>query len=237
MKRRTFLLSAGALALAGCAVRPKPLGVYDITEVEAPVYRVGDRWTYRRTDGYNGLPRGILTRAVTAVGDDGISIQTKDEHGRLIDDAQFVEPGLQLAGTFSEDGPITGRCNPPYRKYDFPLVSGKRWQQSFYLQRTDPWGVRNYVTASLYAEGWEDIEIAGKPYRAIIVRRSLNLGEKSFFEGTMYRYETEWYAPALRGFVRMETREEYYRQRAQVMGGSENGDRFIYELQSFELGA
>ena len=58
--------------------------------------------------------------------------------------------------------------------------------------------------------------------------------ESSFWESTLYRYETEWYAPALRSFVRLETREEFYRQRQRGLGALENGDRFIYELLSFE---
>lgn len=237
MNRRNFLISAGALAVVGCASRPTPRGVYEITEVEAPVYRVGDRWVYRRTDGYNGLARGTLSYTVMAVGENNLHIEVLDENGRLIDDARYAAPGLQVSGTFSEDGPVTGRCDPPYREYDFPLVAGKQWRQNLYLQRTDPWGTRNYVSASCYTEGWVEVEVAGQTHRALIIRRSLNLGQKSFFEGTMYRYETEWYVPALRGFARMETREDYYRRRSQVMGISDNGDRFLYELQSFEPGA
>ncbi|HEY9380184.1 MAG TPA: hypothetical protein VIQ01_02955 [Burkholderiales bacterium] len=243
MDRRTFLMSASALAVAGCATAPR--GVYEITEIPAPTYHVGDRWTYRRTDGYNSLPRGILTRAVTAVDPSGIRIVTQDENGRVIDDARYKAPGLQLAGTFSEDGPMIGRCATPFREYDFPLVAGKRWRDAFYLDRDDLGGTRNYVTATLYAEGWEDIHVADGNFHALVLRRLLNLGEKSFWYGTMYRYETEWYVPALRSFARMQTVEEYYDRSGGGNGGSgggrgggggiRNGDRFIYELQSFQL--
>ena len=245
MDRRTFLMSASALTVAGCAIRPTPRGVYELTEVPAPTYRVGDRWTYRRTDGYNGLPRGILTRAVTAVDAGGIRIITQDENGRVIDDARYQAPGLQLAGTFSEDGPMIGRCATPFREYDFPLVAGKKWRDAFYLDRDDLGGTRNYVTASLYAEGWEDIQVADRSFHALVLRRALNLGEKSFWYGTMYRYETEWYVPTLRSFARMRTEEEYYDRsgggsgsgggRGGGGGGIRAGDRFIYELQSFQL--
>lgn len=234
MKRRTFLAFGGSLALIGCAGRSVPRGVYEPTEVEAPAYRAGDRWTYRRTDGYNGLPRGILTRRVSAVTEGGYVIELRDEEGRLIDEAHFTREGLQQAGTFSEDGPMIGRCEPAYRKYDFPLASGKRWQQAFYLHRSDPGGLRNYVSMSAAVEGWEEVTVGERSYRALVIRRALNLGQKSFWESTLYRYETEWYAPALRSFVRLETREEFYRQRQRGLGALENGDRFIYELLSFE---
>jgi len=242
MDRRSFLVSAGALALAGCAMRPAPRGVYELTEVPAPTYRVGDRWIYKRTDGYNGLPRGTLTREVRAVEENGIRIVTQDEHGHILDDARYEAPGLQLAGTFTEDGPMFGRCQTPFREYDFPLVAGKEWRDAFYLDRDDPGGIRNYVTASLYAEGWEDIQVAGQSFHALVLRRSLNLGEKSFWYGTMYRYETEWYVPALRSFARMETIEEYYDRsgggrRGGGGGGLRNGDRFLWELESFRLAA
>jgi hypothetical protein len=238
MNRRNFLAAAGALTLAGCAA-PAPRGVYETTEIPAPGYRVGDTWTYRRRDAYNGLPRGMLTRSVTAMDDRGIHISTRNEHGNIIDDAIFQAPGLQLAGTFSEDGPMIGRCDPPYRRYDFPLVAGKRWRQDFYLHRTDLGGTRNYVDTSMYAEGWEDIAVGDRSYHALILRRQLNLGQKSFFEGDMYRYETEWYAPAVRSFVRWHTREEFYRLGGGRRGGGltlENGDRFIYELESYQPG-
>lgn len=240
MNRRNFLLSACALTVTGCAMRPAPRGVYEPTEVPAPTYRVGDRWVYKRTDGYNGLARGILTREVTAVEANGIRIVTQDETGRVLDDARYEAPGLQLAGTFSEDGPMVGRCRTPFHEYDFPLVAGKKWRDAFYLDRDDLGGTRNYVTASLYAEGWEDIQAAGQSFHALVLRRSLNLGEKSFWYGTMYRYETEWYVPALRSFARMETTEEFYDRsgggrRGGGGGGLRNGDRFIYELESFQL--
>ena len=53
MNRRAFLAAGGALALGACAA-PR-LGEYEPTVVEAPQWRAGDSWTFRRIDGYNGL--------------------------------------------------------------------------------------------------------------------------------------------------------------------------------------
>jgi len=237
MQRRTFLLATAA-ALAGCATRPSTRGTYETTEVPAPVYNVGDRWTYRRTDGYNGLPRGILTRTVERTDKEGLRIVTRDEHGSVIEDAVYTAPGIKQAGTFSEDGPMVGRCVPPYREYDFPLVAGKRWRDAFYLERSDPGGNRNYVMVSSAAEGWEDVQVGDRSFHALVLRRSMNLGDKSFWYGTLYRHETEWYVPALKAFARMHTNEEFIdRSGGSRDGGGtwRNGDRFIYQLESWQL--
>ncbi|HKO88373.1 MAG TPA: hypothetical protein VJU83_07625 [Burkholderiales bacterium] len=234
MNRRTFLGAAGAAFLVGCAPS-KPLGVYETTEVGAPAWKTGQSWTYRRTDGFNNLPRGILTRSVTRAEPGRIELVTVNEHNAVLDHAVFTEPGIQVAGTLSEEGPVIGRIDPRWRRYDFPLVAGKRWSDNFYLHRTDNQGTRNYVQVTTRVEGWEEINVAGRPYRALILRRSWNLGPRSFFDGTLYREETEWYVPNLGATGRWETTEEYFRGRTPFGATMANGDRFLYVLESTTL--
>lgn len=230
MNRRHFLSAAGALALGACAA-PKPRGAYELTEVPEPMLRPGGRWVYKRTDGYNGLPRGLLTREVLSADAQGIRIRMSNENNAVLDEALFSSPGIQLEGTMSEDGPLTGRMDPGWRRYDFPLVSGKRWEQNFYLHRTDLGGTRNYVYVSTQVEGWEDVKVGNKIFRALVLRRFFNLGQKSHWEGTLYRKDLEWYVPALHGPVRLHTEEEFYYRPPPYFGQLMNGNRFIYELQ------
>ena len=221
----------GAVLAAGCAPA-KPLGVYDSTEIGAPAWKVGQNWRFKRTDSYTNLPRGTLTRSVTAAEAGRIRIETINENGVLLDDAIFTEPGIQVAGTLSEEGPIIGRIDTRWRRYDFPLVSGKRWSDNFYIDRTDNQGTRNYVQLTTRVEGWEDVDVAGRPYRAVILRRNWNLGPRSFFNGLLYRDEIEWYVPRLGAPARWKTYEEYYERRHAIMGPMLKGDSFLYVLES-----
>lgn len=232
-ERRAFLAASGATLLAACAGRG-PLGVVEsTTEVPAPRWRAGDAWTYKRTDLYTKLDAGTLTREVVASGSEGVRIVTRLADGRVLDDAAFSEPGVETSGTLTEDGPITGRFNPPLRVYDFPLVSGKGWRQA--ITRTDSGGFRNYMTGAMRVEGWEEVRVGGRDYRAIILRRSYNLGPKDPFHGESYRHEIEWYAPELRGTARLQTNEWYWERRNDLYSGMMPGYRFLYELQSFKL--
>jgi len=234
MKRRTFLTAGSALLLSACATPPR--GGFDATEVPAPQWRVGDSWTFRRTDGYNGVPRGVLTRTVESVDQNGIRFVTQNEAGNVLDDALFESPGIELSGTLSEDGPVKGVFTPPVRMYDFPLVSGKEWRQS--LVRTDANGYRTPMTASVRIEGWEDVRAGGKSYRALVIRRNFVLGQKNSFAGSLYsgipyREEVEWYVPELRGAARMQV-TEFIATRGMRHAWAP-GDRFLYALENFRL--
>lgn len=229
MKRRTFLAAGGALALAACAVPTR--GDFASAEAPAPQWRAGDRWTFRRTDGFNNLPRGVLTRSVESVDAGGIRFATRTETGILLDEALFESPGVQVYGMLSEDGPVRGSFTPHLRVYDFPLVSGKQWRQS--LVRTDANGYRIAISASIRVEGWEDVAAGERSHRALVIRRKFNLGMKDPFTGILHREELEWYAPELRGAARMRV-DEYIATRS-LRHPWYAGDRFLYALDSYRL--
>src|SRR3989304_499331 len=73
--RRTFLSASGPLALSACAT--PPLGSSEATQVPAPRWSIGESWTYRRIDAYNGLDRGVITRAAEPVTEKGIRLVTR----------------------------------------------------------------------------------------------------------------------------------------------------------------
>ncbi|HZR69712.1 MAG TPA: hypothetical protein VFB01_11735 [Burkholderiales bacterium] len=229
MDRRAFLAAGGALALGACAA-PR-LGEYEPTVVEAPQWRAGDSWTFRRIDGYNGLPRDVLTRTVSAVSPAGIRFVTVDQNGATRDDALFEAPGVQVSGLLSEDGPIAGLFEPRLVLYDFPLYSGKAWRQGLY--RIYGSGFRSYLSHTSRAEGWEGIAVGARTYRAILIHRTFNFGPRdSFTPRPLYHDETEWYVPELRGTASLRTNEWL---QAPPGGFSWPGYRFVYSLESFRL--
>jgi len=197
--RRTFLSASAALALSACATIPR--GRADATQVPAPELRIGESWTYRRIDAYNGLDRGAVTRTVESVAANGIRVVTRHANGAVSEDALFESPGIQISGTLSEDGYVVGSFAPRLRRYDFALVSGKRWEQR--ITRTDSDLARYDLTASTRVEGWEDVHLGARAHRAIIVRRMLYLGQTPWNGGALHREELDWYVPELKAVARM----------------------------------
>lgn len=229
--RRTFLAATAALVLPGCAARP--LGTLESTPVPAPGWRVGDRWTYRRTDGYTKLDAGSpVTRRVAELSAAGARVPETTTWGTFVSDSVWANPNDLFSGTLSEYGPITGRFDPPLRLYDFPLVSGKRWQQQ--LHRIDQAGFRYFMTLSAWVEGWDTMTVGGRAVRVVAVRREMLLGQLPPSLGTSvgnaYRSDTEWYAPELESFVRLNQMERYQPNRGQF--GTAPGNWFVWQLQS-----
>ena len=197
--RRQFLATSGALLLSACATTP--LGKPDTTEVAAPKWSVGDSWTYRRIDAYNGLDRGTVARTVESVSGKGIRVVARHAHGAVSEDALFASPGIQMSGALSEDRVFVGGYAPSLRLHDFPLVSGKRWEQQ--LICTDSNQSRHHFAASTQVEGWEDLPLAGRTYRAIIVRRTLHLDTRLLYRASLHREELEWYVPEIGAGARL----------------------------------
>ena len=222
VRRRALLFAGGALALSACAT--KPIGVYEASEVAAPAWAPGETWTWARTDAFTKLPAGVLTRRIEARVADEIRVEESFGNGALYSDSLYSTPGILLAGTLSDFGPLVGRrFDPALPLYSFPLASGKRWQSSGY--RYDLMGFRQWITLSAQVEGWETIDVLGRAQRAIAIRRSFNLGSPDPFRGPVYRYEREWYAPALQGPVRMYS-EEYILTRGRGAFHQEPGYRY-----------
>lgn len=222
--RRTFLAASGALAMSACATTP--LGRPEPTQVPAPRWSVGESWTYRRTDAYNGLDRGVVTRTIESIAKNGIRVVSRRANGAVTDDALFASPGIQISGTLSEDGFVVGTFAPYLRLYDFPLVSGKRWVQD--MTRTDSNQSRYYLAASTGVEGWEEVPVGGRTYLAIIVRRTLRLGPTFVSRGDLLREELEWYVPELGAGARLRISEwEVFLKHI------EPGYRLSVQLESF----
>jgi hypothetical protein len=168
--------------------------------VPAPKWSVGDSWVFHRIDGYNGLDRGVLTRTVESATGKGFRVIARQAGGAVSEDALFESPGVQISGTLDEEGLVVGTFAPHLRLYDFPLVSGKRWEQQ--LTRTDSNQSRYYFAASTQVEGWEEVRFGERAYRAIVVRRTLRLGYRPVRYGDLHREELEWYVPELRAAAR-----------------------------------
>lgn len=223
--RRQFLSASAAIALSACATTP--LGNIATTEIPPPQWRAGQSWTYRRSDAYNGLDRGAITREVESVSERGIRVVTRRANGATVEDALFASPGIQLSGTLSENGYVVGTFDPPLIRYAFPLVSGKRWEQR--MHRTDSNQSRYYLAVWSAVEGWQDVQVNDRTYRAIIVRRTMLLGPTPPEDLELHREELEWYVPELGTCVRSRIHEWTV-----TLLGVEPGYRLNLQLDSFK---
>jgi hypothetical protein len=169
---------------------------------------------------------------VESVDGKGLRLVTRTETGALLDDALFASPGIELSGTLSEDGPVKGSFSAPLRVSDYPIAPGKSWQQS--LVRTDANGLHTQMHLSVRIEGWEEVRAADKSWRALVIRRTFMLGQKTAFTGILQREELEWYVPELRGAARIQVTE--YTVSRRTRSDWEPGDRFLYVLEGFRAG-
>lgn len=213
---------------------PRPIGTADSTQVPAPTWRPGQTWTWRRTDSYTRLPAGEITRRVVGREGEAWRVEESLDGGRLpFDRALFAAPGVLSEGMLSDFGPVAGRYSPALPLYAFPLQSGKVWE--WRGRRTDQGGFSTPMSMQGRIEGWETIDVLGKPTRTIVVARTFYLGPPDPFRGNLERYEREWYAPELGGPVRVRSEEYYFVRR--FSQARSNGYRYDMALTGSTAGS
>lgn len=229
--RRAFLL-AGAAGLAGCA--GLPIGESG-PPVAAPAYRVGDRWTYRARDGFRMPVAWDETHEVTASGPEGLRFRITQK-GPTVDNVReevLAAPGLVRVGAvFDEE---TRRFAGTLKRYDFPLVGGKTWNQ---------W-VRNFnevlhregdINRWVHVGGWRKVTTPAGAYDAVALHAIMHLDDDEFWrERTECAYLT-WYAPSVRNFVRDEREAQYIEKGAGFDNARIRSQHALVELTSFTPG-
>lgn len=232
-RRRFVLASSGLVVLSACAA-PRPTGTPDATQVAAPAWRPGQTWTWRRTDPYTRLPAGDVTRRIVGREGDAWRVEDSLDAGRSpFDRALYAAPGMLREGMLSDFGPVAGRYAPALPLYAFPLQSGKTWD--WRGTRTDASGFSTPMSMRARVEGWETVDVLGKPTRALLVTRTFYLGPPDPFRGNLERHEREWYAPELGGPARIRSEEYFFVRRfSQALS---NGYRYDMTLTSATPGA
>jgi len=214
---RASAVAAGAMlvALAGCAALDSPGSGGPV--VDAPAYRIGDRWIYRAADGFRAPVRWEETREVIAIGADGITVRIT-QLGPTVNNSrteQWSSPGIVRVGALFDDE--TRRFATPLKRYEFPLVPGKRWDQFVdnFNEATNKSGqINHYVRVG----DWESVTTPAGTFPAIRLRVLTRLDDDEF-----WRWATECnyliaYSPEVRGIVR-EDKEAQYREKGNAADG------------------
>ncbi len=228
------LVLAAAWALAGCAgMESAGSG----PAAEAPVYRVGDRWTYRVQDGFLTPARWEETHTISAIGADGIAARITQK-GPAIDTARaelWAAPGLVKIGAVYDNE--TRRFATPLARDRFPLAAGAIWNQFVgnYNEATRESGqINRYVRV----RGWESVTTPAGTFDAVVMHVIMWLDDEEFWRWPTQCNYTVWYAPSVRGVVRAVKRAQYKEKGGDYDSGAQiPTQNAVVELMSFTAGS
>lgn len=233
MRPLELLLVAVVAALAGCAGVLNPGSG---PAVDAPVYRVGDRWVYRGDDGFREKARWEETHEIVAIDPNGISVRITQK-GRSIDVTRvesWTSPGQVAVGAVYANE--TRRFATPLLQYAFPLAEGRIWNQ-----RVDNYNEATRNTGSIsryvHVRGSEQVTTAAGVFDAVSLWVVMQLDDDTFWRTATECAYRIWYAPAVRGVVRAELNAGY-REKDGAMdgGGGVPTQHTVLELLAFVPG-
>ncbi len=231
--RRSFLLAAAA-TLAGCATGDGMVAGGSGPAADAPVYRVGDRWTYRAQDGYRSPVVWDETQEVIAVGPEGIRVRITQK-GPTVDNVReeiWAAPGLVAQGALLDAE--TRRFAGTLKRYEFPLAPGKQWNQRI-ANYNEALKRDGEITRWVRVGTWSSMSTPAGTVDVIQLRVSMRLDDNEFWrQATECNYVT-WYAPAVRNFVR-EVRDAQYIDGTGRDAAMIRSQHAILELVSFVPG-
>ena len=154
--------------------------------VTRPEWRVGDRWSFKRTT-LAGVS-GVVTHQVIAASMDDYTVKVLGLGGEVT--RRWTTEFHLVQETFA-DG-TTVRYEPPASFFKWPLKLGATWDQDF--QYTDGKNDGRYSNVWKVAPTIEAIDTVAGRFFVLRVER---------WSGTR-RLEAYWYSPRIRYFVRLE---------------------------------
>ena len=172
----TITVAIGALtALTGCAGVAGGAG--SGPPAEAPAYRVGDRWVYHGDDGFRVKTEWDETHEVIAIGPEGITVRItlKGPTTDVMRNELWSAPGQVKVGAIYDN--TTRRFAVPLERYDFPLASGKVWNQwvDNYNEFTKETGrINRWVRVG----GWEKVATPAGTFDAVSMQVVDALGRR-----------------------------------------------------------
>jgi hypothetical protein len=209
-------------ALFACVALPVIVLAQQLPDrVEAPAIGVGDNWTFQYFDVWKNVKGNRTRQEVTAVADDGISIDAK-----RLNDGRITH--LKFSRELNPMDRGNMRFAPFYARYAFPLVPGKTWERDATGNNPAENKTWRYQFKGK-VEGWEKVKVQAGEFDA------LKVTVEAYYQGTEINgprgsgklTETLWYAPAVKTFVKQEYQDTDW------MGKVYNRDK--WELTAFSV--
>jgi hypothetical protein len=187
-------------------------------EIELPVWSVGDRWTFEKTEGPLSDNQGIFHSTVR--------ISVVELHPKRYRTEVTTQPAAGSGEKVTGERNVSRALNLYYREsaqlpftelqfLQWPLTPGKTWQ----FEHPQPNGGTFVWNAK--ADGWEDVTVPAGRFKALVIQIE---GKPS--SGVYAQSRKVWYAPA----VKWKVKEEWTGQSARWIVSRER-----WELQSYEL--
>lgn len=208
--------AAAMLLVSGCVAPlppPKTSPVHDAAKAERPVWHVGDRWSYRSLHPAQPALRDDLV--VRKAGDDYVVAYALAGHGRAQKTVLAIEPDDRAEDHVTQTLALdkgsrahgVGQYTPPFEWYRWPLEVGQRWTVEGILRITPsssallrppaarrPDVERYRVTFAV--EAHEEITVPAGRFKAFKIRARF---------GQLFHDDyVQWYAPAVKRYVRFE---------------------------------
>jgi len=232
MDRRSFLLATSGVALGGCV----SVGGSPGAPAPAPVYAVGDRWTYHGRDGFRMPVEWDEVREVTRVGPDGIELRVTQQGPQVntLRTERLVAPGLVAVGAVFDAE--TRVFATPLQRFVFPLTPGASWRQSL-ANFNQSIGQEDPLQRSTTVGGWAPVTTPAGTFDALLMRIFMQLDLNNPFRWPKQcNYQFAW-SPAVGATVR-EERYATYRERGDMNSSIEfRAQNTVLELTSFRRGA
>lgn len=223
-------LAAGGLA-GGCASRaavPPPVGAEPLA---LPALRVGDRWSYRLTNRYNGGTIGETTVEVVETGSAlRLRVDPGDgqppQHERYADAWRVIEE-TTFDGSIVFDVPMplvppgarTGAAVATAGRYRSERSSGEFvWQQR------------------LRAVGWERITVPAGTFDALRIDRLIDFQHPDRFRMMSERTDILWVSPQVGRWVAREWTGTFIPGSPTGRGGRARDDWIRWALTGWQLG-
>jgi hypothetical protein len=201
-------------AILGCLILFLTPIIWAQEKVESPVWKVGDKWTYKTDTGIE------WTNEV--IGDEkGLFIIASRDKLILSYDKKDMSCVKAVRGK-KEDKEETGRLK---NLYNFPLFSGKNWtsRYSFY---NPSYNMNNNILAEYSVIGVDDVEVPAGKFKAFKVMVKLSITELNPPQRQLSGAYYYWWAPDARGLIKYETDKSDIWERAKFRK---------YELVSFDV--
>lgn len=223
---RLALLSA--LLMIGACAAPYQAVEAPVAVVAPPVLRSGDTWVYAQINAYNGLTERILTDRLVAAKEGFVIERRSDRPDEPLQAETISAPWRQLGETTAGQRRV---FSVPLARIPFPIAPGQLWREQATI--TDAYGVKFLWRTNGRAVGWERVRTPAGEFVALRIERSMNLGDYDYGWSDTEVFETYWYAPEVKRWVRLE--HQYARVELMVAPYHRRSltDRIIWELREF----
>jgi hypothetical protein len=202
-------LLAACLLLAAChAYKAERSPATGPARIEAPTAEVGRSWSFRVVNGYNGeVVAHYRERLVEATGSGLKVVRTDTKLGEPITELYTSDwnwlskarPGVGVPTAYA----------PALVVLPFPLEVGRSWSQR--SVSNDPHSGQQFaVRVDGRVVGWEQIRIPAGTFEAVLITRTIYVGDGNYERSDTEFIESDWYAPSVGRVVRAETTSGYY---------------------------